>query len=401
MERGWLRPGFVGGESSLHPELSNWDWPQVLNVIGEPVRFGCSFSGVSILLTDSEEVWQFPKEKGSKPVKLSFKVSSNQTSERGILKISSGKYHFLSLDEEGKVWGWTDGSESDFRYGRLGRGNKKENSREPKMIDDEILSKHRVEDIECGEQSSFALTSEGLMFGWGWNRNNQVRPGDTLDDFKPFLMSEDVSELFPLGSSSSHIFFRKKGGEIGFCGRNYEGQLGVRTIDNENVTKIRVCKEIRRIKSSEIKSIFSSFYASFILTTEGDVFSAGEGEYSGFPEQQRYFDKLKFPEGEKVIDITCGYEHALFMTSQGRIFICGERKRLGNFLKSAKGELAFGSVFLLPQLSIPEIGYFSIQSSLFEDIPFKLHSGYSLDISLLLNIKFQGLLEEDLDDFEF
>ena len=203
------------------------------------------------------------------------------------------------------------------------------------MIEDGVLSKHRVVDIECAFWSSFALTEDGLLFGWGDNGNNQVKPGDTSDVFDPFLMSEDVSELFSLGSSGRHIFFRKKGGEIGFCGHNFEGQLG--NGNNFNITGIQTLKELGGIKSSEIKSIFSNYNASFILTIEGEVFSTGKGEYSGFSGQMLSWTKLEFPEGEKVVDITCGYEHTLFMTSQGRIFLSGERKRLGDFLMSTKG----------------------------------------------------------------
>ena len=61
------------------------------------------------------------------------------------------------------------------------------------MIEDGVLSKLM---IECGGINSYALTEEGLLFGWGQNQWNQVNRGDTKPVLKPFLMSEDVSELF-------------------------------------------------------------------------------------------------------------------------------------------------------------------------------------------------------------
>ena len=97
---------------------------------------------VSILLTDSGEVWQFSNEKGRKPKKLSFKVS-NQTSEKRILKISSGNNHFLALDEDGKVWSWSDESVYGFQYGQLGHGDNDTDYEVPKMIEDGILSIQR------------------------------------------------------------------------------------------------------------------------------------------------------------------------------------------------------------------------------------------------------------------
>ena len=53
------------------------------------------------------------------------------------------------------------------------------------MIEDGILSNLRVVDIESGYDSSYALTSEGLLFGWRHNGGNQVKPGDTSDISRP------------------------------------------------------------------------------------------------------------------------------------------------------------------------------------------------------------------------
>ena len=210
-------------------------------------------------------------------------------------------------------------------------------------------------------------------------------------------MSENVSELFSLGSCSNHFFFRKQGGEIGFCGFNGYGQLGAGTL--EVLESFQIKEEIEGIKSSEIVSILSNYWASFLLTTRGKVFSAGLDEYSGHSEKKLQFTQLGFSEEEKVIDIACGCYQTVFMTSQGQFYYCGRSP--GKMPDSILKEPAFGTIFLLPELSIPEIMDLNIQSSLKEDIPFKLHSAWHFDIALLPNPKFQELLKEDLNDFEF
>ena len=144
-----------------------------------------------------------------------------------------------------------------------------------------------------------------------------MRPGDTSDVLKPFLMSENVSELFSLGSSSAHVFLRKKGGEIGFCGWNEEGQLG--NGSTSTPSKIQTKNKIGGIKSSEIESFFSNNFAFFIPTTRGEVFSTGGGRYSGHSKSKLKLTKLEFPEEENVIGIVSGYFHTVFMTSQGQI----------------------------------------------------------------------------------
>ena len=198
----------------------------------------------------------------------------------------------------------------------------RKNCLEPKMIEDGFLSKHRVVDIECGDVSSYALTSKGLLFGWGYNMRGQVSSGGTSHVLSPFLMSEDVSELFPMSSSSTHIFFRKNGGEIGFCGSNEWGQLG--TGSTLDVIDIQTKKEIGGLKTSEIKIIVSNWFVFFLLTTKGEVFSTGTEGYSGHSENKLQFTQLRFPEEKEILNISCSLYYTVFLTSQGHIYYCVE-----------------------------------------------------------------------------
>ena len=133
---------------------------------------------------------------------------------------------------------------------------------------------------------------------------------------------EEVSELFPLGSSSFHIFFRKKGGEIGFSGDNNYGPLG--TGSSLDVIDIQTKKEIRGLKTSEIKTIVSNWFVFFLLTTKGEVFSTGTEGYSGHSENKLQFTQLRFPEEKEILNISCSLYYTVFLTSQGHIYYCVE-----------------------------------------------------------------------------
>ena len=61
-------------------------------------------------------------------------------------------------------------------------------------------------------------------------------------------------------------------------------------------------------------------------------------------------------------------------------------------------KIAFESVFILPELEIPEIKEVVGSDDM---IPFKLHSGYLSDVALLYNIGTRNILEDDLNDLEF
>ena len=145
-----LKPRFVGKESSFHPEYSKWSRNERLEkMLQGIVEFQSSQGEEYIMLIEAGDVWQFPKRNESETKKLSFKVSSNQTSEKRILKISSGAYYFLSLDEDGNVWSWTDGSVNGFQQGQLGRGDNRTDYRELKMIEEGVLSNLRVSFLFC------------------------------------------------------------------------------------------------------------------------------------------------------------------------------------------------------------------------------------------------------------
>ena len=404
-----LKPGFLGRETPLHPEYSRWSWYQKWEKEdAKVVMFRCSENGIAIVLTETGEVWQFPEQAGGDSKRLSFENEDPDqvglVSERRIIKISSGEDHFMALDEDGRVWTWADSGRRGFSDGRLGHGRDVSLKQGPQVIEDGVLSKLRAIDVECGSLSSYALTLDGFLYGWGYNWHCQVKEGTVEDILEPSLISEDVTELFSLGSCCEHVFFRKNGGEIGSMGHNGRGQLG--TGSTQEATDLLLRTQLGPIDSSEVKYIFSNWHASFVLTTQGEVYSAGELFYCGrasasesyMERASNYYTKLPFSEG--IVNITCGHEHTLFMTETGKFYYCGAKEH-SRICGSIRMEPSFGTVSLLPELSIPEIASFNLQSTSNDEIPFKLHSGWYFDISLLPNLMFQGLLMDDMEDFDF
>ena len=80
-----------------------------LQILGDVIGFASTRGGVSVLLTKLGDVWQFLQD-SEKPEKLSFE-SKDQSGR--IIKISAGGFHFLALNDKGKVWRWDDGEEED------------------------------------------------------------------------------------------------------------------------------------------------------------------------------------------------------------------------------------------------------------------------------------------------
>ncbi|XP_030767877.1 regulator of chromosome condensation [Sitophilus oryzae] len=95
--------------------------------------------------------------------------------------ISSGQHHTIGLTNAGKVF--TLGRKE---YGRLGLGKDCEDAKV--LTEVKGLSDKKVTNIACGSCTSFAVTEEGQLFGWGMGSNGQLGLGEEEDCFEPTLI---------------------------------------------------------------------------------------------------------------------------------------------------------------------------------------------------------------------
>ncbi|KAG5895448.1 hypothetical protein JTB14_001325 [Gonioctena quinquepunctata] len=114
--------------------------------------------------------------------------------------ISSGQHHTIALDEDGKVYalGRKD-------YGRLGLGADCKDAEELQLISS--LEDKKVINVACGSATSFAVTQEGDLYGWGMGTNGQLGTGEDDDCEVPTLIkSKQVQDkkVFRVSSGGQH-----------------------------------------------------------------------------------------------------------------------------------------------------------------------------------------------------
>lgn len=83
----------------------------------------------------------------------------------GFTAISAGGAHALAVDEKGGVWAWG----SNVR-GESVPGSADARVTEPVKVLENVVS------AACGRNFSLALTSDGVLYGWGDHRSKQL-PG--------------------------------------------------------------------------------------------------------------------------------------------------------------------------------------------------------------------------------
>nr|XP_023017406.1 regulator of chromosome condensation isoform X1 [Leptinotarsa decemlineata]XP_023017407.1 regulator of chromosome condensation isoform X1 [Leptinotarsa decemlineata] len=114
--------------------------------------------------------------------------------------ISSGQHHSIGLDEDGKVYaiGRKD-------YGRLGLGEGCMDAEEIQLIS--TLEDKKIKNVACGSATSFAVTEDGDLYGWGMGTNGQLGTGEEDDLEVPTLIkSKQLQDrkVFRVSSGGQH-----------------------------------------------------------------------------------------------------------------------------------------------------------------------------------------------------
>ena len=142
-----------------------------------------------------------------KPQKIDF------PSEEKIIDISCGGNHKLVLLENSFIYGWG----ANFR-GQLGLNKERIIIyNEPKPI--EITkNQEKFKYIYCFEDSSFAVTTEGLLLSWGDNRSGIL--GQEIREESCIPRKVNLMNVQKIGSDFKNIYFLTNEGNIYFCGGN-------------------------------------------------------------------------------------------------------------------------------------------------------------------------------------
>ena len=139
-----------------------------------------------------------------KPQKIDF-----QSNEK-IIDISCGGCFTLVLLENGLIYGW-----GSNRYGQLAL-NKEKIVNEPRIIEiNENQEKFKY--IYCWDWSSFAITTNGLLFSWGNNAKGLLGQGGNEEICIPQTIN--LLNVRKISLDVNNTYFLTNDGSIYFCNK--------------------------------------------------------------------------------------------------------------------------------------------------------------------------------------
>jgi alpha-tubulin suppressor-like RCC1 family protein len=124
--------------------------------------------------------------------------------------------HSMAITADGTLWGWSPNnqlgqlgiSESDYSW----------ESRTPTRIMSNVVA------VSAGRNYTMAITSDGVLWGWGDNGEGQLGDGTTIDRHTPVRIMENVAAV---SAGRSHTMAITTDGVLYAWGANEMGQLGI------------------------------------------------------------------------------------------------------------------------------------------------------------------------------
>ena len=290
----------------------------------------------------------------------------------GVVKVVAGGMHSIALTHDNKIltWGvndqgalgrdtqWDGGlkdmdaaedSDSDSEDGDTGLNPKESTPGEVDWSTTKLAPNTRFTDVAAGDSCSFALTADGLVYGWGTFRSNEGILGFTKPDqvaFRPVPVP-NLKNITSITCGANHALALTKDGAVYSWGSSQQNQLGRRVIERTKITGL-IPREFGLPKGPKkgIVSIHAGNDHSFAISKTGEVWAWGLNNYgeTGIMDNAgtekatiinpRVVDSLK---GKTIVSIDGGTHHSIAATQEGECLVWGRLD--GSQMGIAKADL--------------------------------------------------------------
>ncbi|XP_053573265.1 probable E3 ubiquitin-protein ligase HERC1 isoform X6 [Bombina bombina] len=188
--------------------------------------------------------------------------------------------------------------------------------------------------IQTGESPVVSETCE--VYVWGSNSSHQLVEGTQEKILQPKL-APCFSDAQTIEAGQYCTFVISTDGSVRACGKGSYGRLGLGDSNNQSTLKKLTFEPHRSIK--KVSSSKGSDGHTLGFTTEGEVFSWGDGDYGklghGNSSTQKYPKLVQGTlQGKVVVCVSAGYRHSAAVTEDGELYTWGE----GDFGRLGHGD---------------------------------------------------------------
>lgn len=244
-----------------------------------------------------------------------------------IWKMSAGAGHIVALANNLKIYSW-----GCNRLGQLGLNIKHESVSKPHEITS--LRGKNISSVHWGAGHSFALDMYGSTYSWGASADYQTgHSQNEVDIYCPKRIDFDsmgghkikdiacgIRHTLMLTTENEVISFG--GTEYGQCGQGLSSQIPGRRVHQKKPSVIptlegKIITNIYWGGSHSICITSNQAVYSFGLNSSGQLGLGDSVHHISFPEKIRQFTSFS------ILDVACGDEMTMFLTSNNDVFSCG------------------------------------------------------------------------------
>lgn len=279
---------------------------------------------------------------------------------QNVVKIATGGMHVVALTKDNKILTWgvndngalgRDTSQADVKMRDLDADDSDSDSEDetgglndlestPTAVSSEYFPEDTVfVDIAAGDSCSFALTTEGAVYGWGTFRKNEgilgFERGNHTAKFPVYI--DSVTKVTQIVCGTNHVYVLNKDKHVFAWGNGQQNQLGRRVTERtltESLQPNRVGFHDSAFKrpSQRIVSIASGDYHGLAIAEDGHIWAWGANNYceTGYPENAGADDAsvlspriISSLEGKNVETLAGGSHHNIGITKDGQVLVWG------------------------------------------------------------------------------
>ena len=185
--------------------------------------------------------------------------------DKSVIQFYNGMRSAFALTSDNKLYGW-----GNNQFGQLGLKIVNQTKLyKPVLIKD--LNDFNIKQISCGSVHTLVLTSEGMVYGWGWNRKGQIGCGKELgENISVIVKLESLPEIKSIHCSYLSSFALTDNGMVYSWGWNEWCNLGHKLKQDECVFEPKLIINLRNITS-----ICPSGGNTYFMSNESEVYFCG------------------------------------------------------------------------------------------------------------------------------
>ena len=225
-----------------------------------------------------------------------------------IVQVAAGGTHTAAVTKDGDLYMW-----GRNYYGQLGVYSNAD-SKIPIKVNNSssTLPEKSVKYIALGYYHSAAITKDGSLYMWGYNRSGQLGDGTTTDRYTPVKIMDNVASVSLGGNHSAAI---TKDSNLYMWGGNGSGQLGDGTTDNK--------ARPHRV-ASNVQSVKLGYSHTTVISKDGGLYTWGYNYYGQLGNGTTTDSSNPIKIMNDAIDCAGGDDHTIVLKKDGTVYTWGD-----------------------------------------------------------------------------